>query len=72
LNAGLFLGKSVADARYLLIRDRYPKELTFLAGSENSLFQKEPDSEIDITGLLDAIDAAEFVNLEDKNNEQKA
>lgn len=72
LKAGLFLGKSVADARYLLIRDRYPKELTFLAGSENSLFQKEPDSEIDITGLLDVIDAAEFVNLEDKNNEQKA
>jgi hypothetical protein len=76
LKAGLFLGKSVADARYLLIRNRYREKLTILAGSEKSLFQKEPDLEpdleIDITGLLDAIDAAEFVNLEDKNNEQKA
>ncbi|WP_341530139.1 hypothetical protein WKK05_13085 [Nostoc sp. UHCC 0302] len=72
LKAGLFLGKSVADARYLLIRDRYPEELTILAGSEKSLFQKESDLEIDITGLLDAIDAAEFINLEDKNSEQKA
>ncbi|MEA5619869.1 hypothetical protein VB711_18755 [Cronbergia sp. UHCC 0137] len=67
LKAGLFLGKEVADARYLLIRDRYPKELTILAGSENSLFQEEEkNSGMYITGLLDAIDAAEFLNVEDK------
>ncbi|MBD2451578.1 hypothetical protein H6G76_31570 [Nostoc sp. FACHB-152] len=73
MKAGLFLGKSVADARYLLIRNRYHYQgITTLAGSEDSLFQEEPHSKIDVTGLLDAIDAAEFVNLEDKNNEQKA
>ena len=65
LKAGLFLGKSIADARYLLIRDRYrDQKITTLAGSENSLFEKEPDSELDITGLLDAIDAAKFLNVE--------
>ena len=72
LKAGLFLGKSIADARYLLIRDRYrDQKITTLAGSENSLFEKEPDSELDITGLLDAIDAAKFLNVEKKNDEQK-
>jgi hypothetical protein len=72
LKAGLFLGKEVADARYRLIRDRYhDQNITTLAGSQDSLFEREPDSGIDITGLLDAIDAAEFlnvVNVEDKNN----
>lgn len=64
LRAGLFLGKSIADARYLLIRDRYREQkITTLAGSENSLFQEEPDSGMYITGLLDAIDAAEFLNF---------
>jgi hypothetical protein len=73
LRAGLFLGKTIADARYLLIRDRYRHQgIIILAGSENSLFQKEPDSGIDITGLLDAMDAAEFLNLEEKSDEQKA
>ncbi|MEH2384082.1 MAG: hypothetical protein V7K27_35225 [Nostoc sp.] len=73
LRAGLFLGKSIADARYLLIKNRYIEQgIITLAGSEDSLFQKEEtDSEIYITGLLDAIDAAEFLNVEEKNNEQK-
>ncbi|MFM6133654.1 MAG: Cas10/Cmr2 second palm domain-containing protein [Sphaerospermopsis kisseleviana] len=70
LKAGLFLGKEVSDARYRLIRDRYKEQdITTLAGSENSLFEKEPDSGIYITGLLDAIDAAEFLNVEEKNND---
>ncbi len=72
LKAGLFLGKEVADARYRLIKDRYDKQnITILAGSEDSLFEKEPNSGIDITGLLDAIDAAEFLNVKDEKNEQK-
>lgn len=67
LKAGLFLGKKVADARYRLIRDRYQKQnITTLGGSENSLFEQEPDSGMYITGLLDAIDAAEFFNVEDE------
>lgn len=69
LKAGLFLGKEVADARYRLIRDRYhDQNIMTLAGSQDSLFEKEPDSGIDITGLLDAVDAAEFLNIEDKNH----
>ncbi|MBD2279394.1 MAG: hypothetical protein HEQ13_24900 [Dolichospermum sp. DEX189] len=72
LKAGLYLGKKVADARYRLIKDRYDKQnITILAGSEDSLFEKEPNSGIDITGLLDAIDAAEFLNVKDEKNEQK-
>jgi hypothetical protein len=67
LKAGLFLGKKVADARYLLVRDRYQKQnITTLGGSANSLFEQEPDSGMYITGLLDAIDAAEFFNVEDE------
>ena len=70
LKAGLYLGKKVADARYRLIKDRYDKQnITILAGSEDSLFEKEPNSGIDITGLLDAIDAAEFLNVKDEKNE---
>jgi len=63
LRAGLFLGKSVADARYKLIRDRYRDQgIVSLAGSEDSLFQQEPNSELYTTGLLDALDAAEFLH----------
>ncbi|HLO88058.1 MAG TPA: hypothetical protein VK203_24065 [Nostocaceae cyanobacterium] len=73
LRAGLFLSQSIAKARYILVRDRYREQgIVTLAGSEESLFQTEPDSGICITGLLDAIDAAEFLNVEDKNNEQKS
>jgi len=73
LKAGLFLGKSIADARYLLIRDRYQKQkITTLAGSDQSLFQEEEiGSGIYITGLLDAIDAADFLNVEEKNDEKE-
>jgi hypothetical protein len=85
LKTGLFLGKEVADARYKLIRDRYlDAKIVELAGSEDSLFEKEPIekptgsenekeyvTEIYTTGLLDAIDVAEFLNIRDKKNEQK-
>jgi hypothetical protein len=67
LRTALFLGKDVADARYKLIRDRYQKEgIEILAGGPKSLFQKEPNSQESettyTTGLLDAIDAAEFLH----------
>ncbi|MBW4671579.1 MAG: hypothetical protein KME60_30170 [Cyanomargarita calcarea GSE-NOS-MK-12-04C] len=84
LRTGLFLGKEVADARYKLIRDRYRnQEIVKLAGSEDSLFEKEPTVEISesknkqesvteiyMTGLLDAIDVAEFLDIRDNNNGQ--
>jgi hypothetical protein len=74
LRAALFLGKEVADARYKLIRDRYQKEgIETLAGSPDSpesLFQKEPNSQESettyTTGLLDAIDAAEFLHSKEE------
>lgn len=72
LREGLFLGKEAADARYKLIRDRYRKEdIVKLVGSEDSLFQKEPTTDIYMTGLLDAIDVADFLDTRDKNNEQE-
>ncbi len=66
LRAGLFLGKKKeADARYRLIRDRYRDQgIVNLAGSEESLFQPEPESGIYMTRLLDAIDAADFLGKE--------
>lgn len=73
LRSGLFLGRELADARYQLIRERYmQKGIKELEGSEASLFVIEPkEKEIDrssqettetyITGLLDAIKAADFL-----------
>jgi hypothetical protein len=70
LRAGLFLGRSIANARYQLIRDRYrDKGILKLAGDENSLFQQEPDTEIYIAGLPDALDAADFLSVESKTDE---
>lgn len=69
LRAGLFLGKEAADARYKLIRDRYRDAgIITLAGSEDSLFQLEPETETYTTGLLDAIDVGEFLQLLDEQN----
>ncbi|MBD2023922.1 hypothetical protein [Leptolyngbya sp. FACHB-711] len=71
LRAGLFLGKrEQADARYLLIRDRYSssnsddKDIRVFEGNPDSLFQQEPESGIYMTRLLDAIDAADFLGIE--------
>lgn len=72
LRAALFLGKEVADARYKLIYPRYKDiGIETLAGSKESLFQKEPESEdktTHTTGLLDAIDVAEFITVEAEKN----
>jgi len=67
LRTGLTLGRKLADARYCLIRDRYLKQgLVELAGSKDSLFnEEESNSNIYITGLLDAMDAASFLVVED-------
>lgn len=69
LRAGLFLGKQAADARYRLIRDRYisdnpqEKDIRVFEGDPGSLFQKEPESGIYMTRLLDAIDGADFLGI---------
>lgn len=64
LRAGLFQGKKVADARYQLIRERYREDgIIKLVGSEESLFEVESESETYVTGLLDVIDAAEFLKI---------
>jgi len=72
LRSALFLGREVADARYKLIRDRYlNEEIITLAGSEDSLFQLEPDSGIYMTGLLDALDVSDFLKIESEVDEQE-
>lgn len=65
LRASLSEGKDIADARYRLIRDRYKDAgIVTLAGSQESLFQLEPETNIYMTALIDAIDAAEFVRTD--------
>ena len=65
LRSALFLGKASADARYKLIRGRYQDQgIAALDGQLESLFSTEPAAALHtyITGLLDAIDAAEFLS----------
>jgi hypothetical protein len=75
LRAGLFLNKQAADARYRLIRDRYiskdpqEKDIRVFEGDPGSLFQKEPESGIYMARLLDAIDAADFLDIRGKSSE---
>ncbi|QMS86110.1 hypothetical protein HUN01_00310 (plasmid) [Nostoc edaphicum CCNP1411] len=79
LRKGLFFGRVFADARYKLIRDRYYDAIIKLVESEDSLFakepesglEKEPESAIYMTGLLDAMDAADFLNIESNSDEQE-
>ena len=68
LREDLALGKEVVDSSYRLIRKRYQgRGITKLEGAENSLFVTEPSSnngkspEVYMTGLLDAIEAADFL-----------
>lgn len=77
LREGLFLGKDLADARYKLIKERYKEQgITQLEGDSNSLFSLEELSQKDlekssqntsvstyITGILDAIEAADFLGF---------
>jgi hypothetical protein len=70
LREGLFLGKEGADARYKLIRTRYLRQnISILEGNKelHSLFWQESKKlrnskpiAINVTGLLDAMDAASF------------
>lgn len=62
LRVALYQGKAVADARYKLIRERYKAQgIVTLAGSDQSLFQTEPGTDIAATALIDALDAAAFM-----------
>ena len=75
LRAGLTLGQALADARYQLIYKRYSKQgIGTLEGSKKSLFTQEPDTEVTsgkrITGLLDAIDAIDFLAVETHEESQ--
>ncbi|NJR61348.1 MAG: hypothetical protein HC769_22445 [Cyanobacteria bacterium CRU_2_1] len=69
LRSGLFLSRAVADSRFRLVRDRYriadseQLDICVFEGEAGSLFQPEPDSTIYTTGLLDAIDVSEFLQL---------
>lgn len=72
LRSGLFLGRDVADARFRLIRDRYlssdgSPDIREFEGEAGSLFRPEPADATDATpvyttGLLDAIDVADFLS----------
>jgi len=63
LREGLFMGKDGANAQYQLIRKRYDdKGITNLAatGHPDSLFWQDAMTKQHVTGLLDAMDAADF------------
>ncbi|GAB4213089.1 MAG: hypothetical protein OHK0012_08550 [Synechococcales cyanobacterium] len=73
LRTGLFQGKQAADARYRLIRERYP-ELKKLVRDPNSLFIEAPaadrkDKPLWLTALLDSIDSAELIGSSEVNEE---
>ena len=67
LREGLFFGRQVADARLGLVLERYRHAgLSDLLGTGNSLFwpedlmRNDETATIHQTGLLDALDLAEF------------
>jgi len=67
LREGLFIGRNGADAQYALIRKRYEqKGINEIASTDNpeSLFWQDSITQHSVTGLLDAMDAAEFWTLE--------
>ncbi|WP_239405337.1 hypothetical protein [Frankia sp. Cj3] len=67
LRAGLFLGRDTADGRFQLLRNRYGRSgLSALAANSErwSLFWEEGG--VHITGLLDAMDAEEFIGDRDE------
>ncbi len=60
LRQSLFLGQQVADAQLKLVLERYRKQgLATLLGDGDSLFWMDTDCRR--TGLLDAVDTAEFL-----------
>ncbi len=67
LRAGLYLGRDTADGRFQLLRNRYSRSgLSALAANSErwSLFWEEGG--VHITGLLDAMDAEEFIGDRDE------
>ncbi len=75
LRTGLFQGKQAADARYRLIRDRYP-ELKELVGDPDSLFAEAPkvdrkDKPLWVTAFLDVVDSAELIGSSEVSVEVK-
>lgn len=66
LREALFAGLRVADARYANLRQRYGQRgLGELAGEPGSLFWRDGEGQ-HLTGLLDAMDAVEFLPVEDR------
>ncbi|EKV02771.1 hypothetical protein Lepto7375DRAFT_5033 [Leptolyngbya sp. PCC 7375] len=62
LREGLFLGRKGADGQYELIRKRYAPQIDQIAASNDSssLFWQDTENDCYATGLLDAMDIAEF------------
>jgi hypothetical protein len=61
LREGLFMGKEGADAQYQLIRKRYERSIDLIAATNSeSLFWQDAITEYHVTGLLDAMDIADF------------
>jgi hypothetical protein len=62
LRSHLYMGKDSADGYYQLIKSRY--DFQNLLDGEDSLFTKDPDTQIDTTSLLDAMDVMAFLNFD--------
>ena len=62
LREGLFMGRKGADGQYALIRRRYKdKGITHIAATDDSsLFWQDAITQHHVTGLLDAMDIADF------------
>jgi hypothetical protein len=62
LRQGLFMGRAGADGQYQLIRKRYKdKGITHIAATDDSsLFWHDAVTDHYVTGLLDAMDVADF------------
>jgi hypothetical protein len=71
LREGLFMGKDGANAQYQLIRKRYSRIDEIAAfGDTESLFWQDAITKCHVTGLLDAMDAADFWGKPVSNDKQ--
>jgi hypothetical protein len=60
LRQSLFLGRSEADARLQLVRNRYPQLASLLYG-ESLFFEETSEGSVgSATGFLDALELSEF------------
>jgi hypothetical protein len=79
LREGLFMGRSGADGQYALIRKRYEEQgITQLAATDKpeSLFWEDDllwrnETKHYVTGLLDAMDVAEFWTLSESDQQSE-